>query len=157
MRMKMSSPAAPGTGPASCGVGPRRSPGRPSHGPECSVCSGCPGWRSAHGPAAADRTARRPGRFRHERRSRCGAPVGRSGGTLGSDRTRTRTRTRSLQTWCRSSRASAPVTSLASSSEDTRPRIPLIQDIRSLWKVRTRSVLVRFFRTPGTGSGSGLT
>ena len=35
-------------------------------------------------------------------------------------------------TWCRSSNASAPVTSLASSSEDTNPRIPLIQDMRSL-------------------------
>lgn len=37
-----------------------------------------------------------------------------------------------LPTWCRSSKASAPVTSLANSSEDTSPRIPLIQDMRSL-------------------------
>lgn len=36
-------------------------------------------------------------------------------------------------TWCLSNKASAPVTSFASSSEETRPRIPLIQDIRSLW------------------------
>lgn len=37
-----------------------------------------------------------------------------------------------VSTWCLSRRASAPVTSLASSSEDTSPRMPLIQDIRSL-------------------------
>lgn len=37
-----------------------------------------------------------------------------------------------LSTWCLSSKASAPVTSLASSSEDTSPLIPLIQDIKSL-------------------------
>lgn len=36
------------------------------------------------------------------------------------------------RTWCLSNKASAPVTSFASSSEETRPRIPLIQDIRSL-------------------------
>lgn len=37
-----------------------------------------------------------------------------------------------FNTWCLSRRASAPVTSLASSSEDTSPRMPLIQDIKSL-------------------------
>lgn len=43
-------------------------------------------------------------------------------------------------TWCLSNKASAPVTSFASSSEETRPRMPLIQDMRSLWTHRNREL-----------------
>lgn len=50
-----------------------------------------------------------------------------------------------LPTWCRSSKASAPVTSLASSSEDTNPRIPLIQDMRSLETRSTEEQSLRYW------------
>lgn len=130
-RAEPGSPAAPGTGPASCGAAPRPSPGQHAPGPEPSASAGCRGWRSGRAPAAAGRTARRPGRSRPARRSPSGAPA--------RPTVCHQNRTGSLPqeggappTWWRSSSASAPVTSLASSSDDTRPRIPLIHDIRSL-------------------------
>lgn len=68
-------PAAPGTGPASCGAAPTPSPGHHALCPEPPASAGSRDWRSGLAPAAAGQTARRPGRSRHGRRSLCGVPA----------------------------------------------------------------------------------
>lgn len=135
-------PGARDTGPTSCDAAPRLSPGQHAHGLEPPVSAESQDWHSGRVPAAADQTVQRPGRYQHEHRSLCGVPgkmkKEKKGGCAELDGLMSRNcnlyrNTKGeFSTWCLSRRASAPVTSLASSSEDTSPRMPLIQDIRSL-------------------------
>lgn len=69
-----SAPGAQGIGLTSCGVAPRPSRGQHARGPEPPVFVGSPDLRSDLAPAAADQTARRPGRYQRGRRSPCGVP-----------------------------------------------------------------------------------
>lgn len=145
-------PVVPDIGPASFCAGPRPSPGLSFLGPEYPVSLWSLDWHSVHGLEVVVQTVQMPGKCQLLHQFLCGAPArGRDvllnnqswnwsvfGILIGKCQKKTTCwylqNTYLSHTWCLSNSASAPVTSFASSSEETRPRIPLIQDMRSLWK-----------------------